>query len=197
MADLVGSITAFAGPIENVAQNWLPCDGRRLIRSEFPELFAAIGTCWGGDGNPSFSLPDLSGLFLRGVDRDINGAPCSPPHDPDSGVRGPSSPSDPNHHGNAGNAVGSKQSYATALPGTPFGTNQFGNHTHLDPTWNGQSGPFELAVGDARGPGGSDFVPPNQTSASGQHAHAVTQGGDRETRPVNAYVYWIIKVKPE
>jgi len=31
------------------------------------------------------------------------------------------------------------------------------------------------------------------TDASGEHAHSVT-GGDHESRPRNAYVYWIIKV---
>lgn len=38
-------------------ERWLLCDGRLVKRSEFPELFAAIGTSFGGWGS-RFRLPD-------------------------------------------------------------------------------------------------------------------------------------------
>lgn len=60
-----------------VPAGWLPCDGRTVLRSQYPELFAAIGTTWGaGDNVSTFSLPELRGETLRawdngrGVDED-------------------------------------------------------------------------------------------------------------------------------
>lgn len=53
----------------SVAPNgWLECNGAALQISQYPELYAAIGTTYGGDGVTTFSLPDLtrdSGLFIR------------------------------------------------------------------------------------------------------------------------------------
>ncbi len=194
MADVIGSIVAFAGPVENIPANWLLCDGRFFSKLIFPDLFAAIGTNWGGDGDPFFLLPDLRGQFLRGVDTDTSGASSSPAQDPDRDARAASNPAaNVSHPGSSGNKVGSKQSYATARPTKPLITDDPGDHSHLDPTWAGGTGPFELAVGAARGPGNSDFIPPNNTSNAGRHTHTVTSGGDNETRPRNAYVCWIIK----
>jgi microcystin-dependent protein len=34
---------------------------------QFVALYKAIGTYYGGDGNPNFRLPDLRGEFIRGV----------------------------------------------------------------------------------------------------------------------------------
>lgn len=53
----------------SVAPNgWLECNGAALQISQYPELYAAIGTTYGGDGVTTFSLPDLTrdnGLFIR------------------------------------------------------------------------------------------------------------------------------------
>jgi microcystin-dependent protein len=47
---------------------WLPCDGRTLTRSDYPDLFAAIGTSYGaGDGQSTFRIPDLRARFPVGV----------------------------------------------------------------------------------------------------------------------------------
>jgi microcystin-dependent protein len=41
---------------------WIPCDGRALSRTDYPALFAAIGTTWGaGDGSTTFNVPDARG----------------------------------------------------------------------------------------------------------------------------------------
>lgn len=48
---------------------WMLCDGRYLTPAYYPELFAVLGYLYGkrsSDG--AFRLPDLRGLFLRGVD---------------------------------------------------------------------------------------------------------------------------------
>lgn len=40
---------------------WLPCDGRLLDVLNYSELFALLGTTYGGDGISTFALPDLRG----------------------------------------------------------------------------------------------------------------------------------------
>lgn len=47
---------------------WLECNGATLQISQYPELYAAIGTTYGGDGVTTFALPNLAidnGLFIR------------------------------------------------------------------------------------------------------------------------------------
>ncbi|MEW6735048.1 MAG: phage tail protein [Acidobacteriota bacterium] len=53
--------------VEIEALGWMLCDGRSILVSEYPELFAVIGYLYGGQDG-SFSIPDYRGLFLRGVD---------------------------------------------------------------------------------------------------------------------------------
>ena len=66
-----GMIVPFAGPVEKIPSGWLLCDGSAVSRSEYIKLYNAIGVCWGeGDGSTTFNLPDLRGLFLRGVSGD-------------------------------------------------------------------------------------------------------------------------------
>lgn len=46
---------------------YLECNGQMVSRTQYPELFAALGTLYGsGDGSTTFRLPDLRGEFLRG-----------------------------------------------------------------------------------------------------------------------------------
>lgn len=48
--------------------NWLLCDGQAVNRGEYAELFALIGTRFGGgDGTTTFNVPDYRGKFLRGL----------------------------------------------------------------------------------------------------------------------------------
>ncbi|WP_019219027.1 phage tail protein [Bartonella florencae] len=50
---------------------WLRCDGAAYLRSDYPALYEAIRTRWGGsDSWTKFNVPDLRGVFLRGVDDD-------------------------------------------------------------------------------------------------------------------------------
>lgn len=52
-----------------VPDGYLPADGRLVSRGGIYEnLFMAIGTTYGGNGNPNFNLPDLRGEFIRGWD---------------------------------------------------------------------------------------------------------------------------------
>lgn len=203
----IGTVTAFAGPLDRVPGNWLVCDGRKLSRGDprYRALLAAIGDTWGGDAT-SFYLPDLSGRFLRGVDKDSNGTPSDPARDPDRNSRSAAQPGAANP-GNAGNEVGSLQ--ADALQ----------NHKHLDlghthaANVNVKHDPLALYKGEevqsgrgarVNGSDGKAFFRVDVTirnqvgtanigDPSESNAGAPRVGGD--TRPKNAYVYWIIRYR--
>lgn len=179
-----GTINAFAGPVENIPPGWLLCNGTALKSQSYPSLFAAIGTAWGNGSNDAdpatnFNLPSLSGMFLRGVAYGSN-------QDPDRDAR-----SQIASGGNTGDQVGSFQGDATKNPTTPFVTDSTGEHFHYLTDWlyvvkgTNASGIYgELHNYATQGP---------KTSTDGTHSHKITEGGDAETRPKNAYVNWIIK----
>ncbi len=61
-----GGIMAYGG--NDDPPGWLICDGRAVSRSEYPDLFIAIGeTFEAGDGSTNFNLPNGQGLVLRGT----------------------------------------------------------------------------------------------------------------------------------
>ena len=65
----IASIHAFA--TRTVPDGYLTCDGSEVSRSDYADLYAALGTVWGeGDGTTTFNIPDLRGEFLRGFDAD-------------------------------------------------------------------------------------------------------------------------------
>jgi microcystin-dependent protein len=172
-----GTIAAFAGPV--VPSGWLLCDGAPVSRTTYASLFAAIGTVHGnGDGASTFNLPDYRGMFLRGVDGDAG-------RDPDKAMRTAVA-----QGANVGDEVGSMESSATALPHTAFGTSTAGSHTHTIAGGGYNSGGGQVGTF----PGGTPFAL-NQivAQAAGDHNHTVNTGGDSETRPVNAYVNYIVK----
>ena len=47
---------------------WLLCQGQSLLRSDYPRLFAAIGTVYGAADGTHFSVPDLKGRAPVGRD---------------------------------------------------------------------------------------------------------------------------------
>src|SRR5690606_27622905 len=60
MADpMVGEIRLLAG--SEVPPGWAACDGQVLPIREHRELYAVLGTTYGGDGRTTFALPDLRG----------------------------------------------------------------------------------------------------------------------------------------
>lgn len=165
---------------------WLLCDGSAVNRTTYAELFAKIGTAHGtGDGSTTFNLPDYRGRFLRGVD----GAAGRDP--------GASSRTAMNTGGATGNSVGSIQS------------SEAGSHSH----GVADGGHAHSAVKETTGGGSTLFsniwddgflaipnIPTNSntgTSYSGPISSATTgitlESTGGETRPINAYVAWIIK----
>ena len=62
-----GAVMYFA--MQSAPTGWLKADGSAVSRTQYPALFAAIGTTFGaGNGKTTFNLPDLRGEFVRGWD---------------------------------------------------------------------------------------------------------------------------------
>lgn len=53
---------------KSVPDGWLICNGATLNRTQYANLFAAIGTTYGaGDGSTTFKIPNLNNLFIEGT----------------------------------------------------------------------------------------------------------------------------------
>jgi microcystin-dependent protein len=162
-----GVIFPFAGP--NIPAGYLACDGSTISRSQFANLFNAIGVAHGsGDGSTTFHLPDYRGRFLRGCDNFGSGAAG---RDPDAASRTAS-----NSGGNTGANVGAVQdeSYKQHKHGS-------GNN----PNYSNVNG--NISVGS----GTTGFA--NGTGSSSSQI-ATSNSGASETRPQNSGVIYIIKV---
>lgn len=137
-----GGITAPTG--------WLLCNGQSISRTTYADLFTIIGVSFGSADGSSFNVPDLRGMFLRGVDGTAG-------IDPDKASR-----TAMNTGGNTGNNVGSIQA------------DDFKAHTHgssplvrADGTGNSiSSGPgflmnWPTTLPDSPSSGGSETRPIN------------------------------------
>ena len=175
-----GTIVAFAGPEENKPDGWLVCNGDSVEVKEYPYLFEAIGHAWGNEDDypDTFNLPDLRGLFLRGITLDST-------NDPDVEGRVPIKDG-----GGIKNSVGSFQDSATQAPQKPFVTSN-PNITSFT-----ESAAMHPGVGGtAHGRNAADYHSIGHSLP--EHTHSISRGsnngGDAETRPKNAYVLYIIK----
>ena len=52
---------------ETIPEGFLLCDGSSVSRTQYPALFAVIGTTFGSDDDETFKLPDLRAAFIRGA----------------------------------------------------------------------------------------------------------------------------------
>lgn len=68
-----GTVMAFAGDASKIPAGWLLCDGSVVSRDTYASLYEAIEVAWGhGDNATTFNLPDMRGVFLRGVSGNSN-----------------------------------------------------------------------------------------------------------------------------
>lgn len=165
----VGTILAFGGDKGKIPAGFLLCDGSPITKFEYPELYAAIGTNWGGATNVFFNLPDLRGQFLRGWNDTTN-------IDPDASTRFAKFSG-----GNSGNKVGTFQNAV-------FEKHNHGGGNHIHP-FNGdvffhQTGSWK-DLNNTTGEGNSSAFPPS--------GNIINMEGGSETRPKNAFVNYIIK----
>ncbi|MFI5909928.1 phage tail protein [Dactylosporangium sp. NPDC051541] len=167
----VGTVLAFAGPVPgDLRPGWLPCDGATYPGADCPELYAAIGFAFGKTGTDPvvFSVPDLRGLFVR----------CTPDaavrdaRDPEWRLRTALLPG-----GHSREWVGSYQVYGTA------------------PARNGfKSSVNNASIGTIRDDAGcGPIVAAKPNRAEDVRLH----GGDRESRPANKNVHFVIKAQPQ
>lgn len=171
-----GCIMPFAGPVANIPAGWMLCDGTAISRTTYANLYNVIGVAWGtGDGSTTFNLPDLRGMFLRGV------AGTDTIGDPDAGTRLANA-----HGGNSGNNVGSYQGDAirniTGACGT-FGGENRGNLPDVGALWR------ETGVNKNTG---SDWGGGAGIRSVNIDASRVVPVG-RDNRPKNVAVNYIIK----
>ena len=169
----VGSVMAFAGDTSKIPEGWLLCDGSEVSRSAYAALYAAIGTAWGyGDNATTFNLPDMRGMFLRGVTGDV-------PVDSNAATRIPLKDG-----GNSGNNVGSYQGDAIR--------NITANGGYWEKTANipasRLTGAFYANGSNLLGAQGID----SDNAQVGFDASRVVPVGS-DNRPKNVYVNYIIK----
>ncbi|WP_203808910.1 phage tail protein [Actinoplanes couchii] len=175
----IGTIATFAGGLDTgwlKQQGWLYCDGSEVIKSDYADLFFAIGGNYGST-RTTFFLPDLRARFERGVDAQAK-------RDPYVGDRQAA-----NSGGLTSDNPGSVEGCYTARPGNAFTTASGGAHSHGVPHM-----PTENSAGAIAGSHyGIWNDNTSQTDAAGDHSHTIVTGGDMETRPINKYVYHVIK----
>lgn len=164
-----GLIATFA--MEKLPEGWILCDGKEYLRKQYVNLFEAIGETWGrGDGETTFNVPDLRGMFLRGLDS----------------KRGIDVDQD--------RVLGSKQEDAFKSHTHTGQTDEAGEHTHK------HSRLVLVKPGDYNQSGTRvRYANPEnsaETLSAGNHSHRVllTTTGGKETRPVNVAVVYAIKI---
>ncbi|MBP5583644.1 MAG: tail fiber protein, partial [Bacteroidales bacterium] len=171
-----GMVSPFAGPVESIPTGWLLCDGSEISRAEYANLYDAIGVCWGiGDGATTFNLPDLRGIFLRGVSGDSG-------NDVDAENRIVLN----DNGGNTGNSVGSYQGDAIRNITGTFSSAQRWGYGYETAT-----GAFSVEALN----GGMTYEHHKYYNGNPKYtfnaADVVPVGSDN--RPKNAYVNYIIK----
>ncbi|HAB18260.1 MAG TPA: phage tail protein [Verrucomicrobiota bacterium] len=163
-----GTVVAFAG--SNIPRGWLLCDGTALLRadSKYQRLFTAISTNWGFNSSEDFCLPDLQGVFLRGVNNNRGDMFL----DPDRHSRIARLP-----NGITGNSVGSYQS------------DDIKSHRHSlrgVETNPGPNQPLGIITDNGYGLQLQRYEPIDLSGA-------LDPAGGLESRPKNAYVNYMIK----
>lgn len=165
----VGTILDYASDL--VPSGFLKCNGASYANTQYPDLYAVLGTRFGGTAT-SFRVPDLRGRFTRGWNDDGDAGS----HDPDAGSRVPS-----NSGGAGGNAVGSYQDEALRHhTHSTYGNVRYDaccGTTGMDPALVGPSNGF-LTFQSGANPGTSGPLSGNSSA---------------ETRPRNVAVNKIIK----
>jgi len=63
----VGVILPFAGDVLAIPVGTLVCDGMSYLRTDYPLLYAIIGTTYGSDDSDHFNVPNLIGRVVSGA----------------------------------------------------------------------------------------------------------------------------------
>jgi hypothetical protein len=212
-----GVVLPFAGA--TAPQGWLVCDGNPVSRTIYAALFAALGTSHGqGDNVTTFNVPDYRGRIMRGSDGMFGGVNAG--RDPDRAGR--TAMNAGGNTGATAQYVGSVQGEATKANGLALTANAAPNaHSHGSSSmtagvgfsqYGGQSYNHmqkrstyatydrsvivtSAAVVDPDNSPGTVATAAIFGNTDNNSGSAVTLGsGNSETRPINAYVNYIIKI---
>ena len=181
----VGTIVPYAGSVltqGDVPPGWLLCNGRPVPDGEaYDELRDLLQTtAWGRDGAVVL-LPELRGMFLRGVD-DPDGESGEWPaagNDKDPAARYVRITRQENRR------VGSVQDFATGKPSGGLQTKETTSAVVLP--WK------SVALGGKSADMGHTAKADGATPLTLTIPRLAVEGYDSETRPLNAYVNFIIK----
>lgn len=167
---LAGEVTMFAGLRQEIPSDWLVCDGASYDPAEWPALFESVGYSWGRSGD-NFRVPDMRGMFARGVDE-------SSGNDVSSGARYAKYSG-----GNSGDHVGSYQNDAFQCHTHPVGAGTPENVTVL--TTAPAAGQKEVGVRNT-------LVAANLSTGAEQAGECDVPRTSKESRPKNAAFFYII-----
>ncbi|MFB6342487.1 tail fiber protein [Saccharicrinis sp. FJH62] len=164
-----GTIVAFAG--STAPEGWVLCNGGAYDGEDekYKALYTVITTTYGGTGSTNFYVPDLRGIFPRGLDAGRGF---------DSGRTLGSYQEDllksHTHNATAGNAGAHSHSISY------WGSDSEGGSGYNSMLWDDQYLQYKTWY----------------TSTAGDHTHPITveNTGGSETRPKNIAVNYIIKL---
>jgi microcystin-dependent protein len=165
----VGAVVPFAGQGKEAPSYfdgvWAVCEGDKLPSSRFTKIYAVIGKRYGSTPDGSeFLLPNLQGIFIRGVDintgRDQNANRTPPPGLP----------------GTTASVAGSTQTADNGPPSVPWTVT-----IQHAPDGNTVHEVFEIAG--------------HTNTRNDDYVFDISWfGGDKETRPVNVAVQYLISL---
>jgi microcystin-dependent protein len=173
----IGGGFMWFGLITKIPTNCRVCDNSTLAIASFAKLNENLGGAWGTSGG-NLNIPDLRGKFPRGVD---GGAA----NDLDRASR-----TNPNAGGNTGDAVGTSQNGANASH-FHYTFNTTEATVTNTPTLRLTASEYPAAL-DNTGVGYSSYnIDGTATPATvGKNSDS----GGNESRPINAAVYFVIRV---
>jgi microcystin-dependent protein len=125
-----------------IGKDCLLCNGATISRTDYKELFDAIGTAWGsGDGSTTFKVPDLRDRALYGIGSVVS---LGGTDGKSTGNRG-----GPNHHhdvsGNTG--AGGGHSHSGSTDSAPNHGHSY-SHPIYDQIQQGTQGGFKGVMGE-------------------------------------------------
>ena len=191
----IGSVIAYMGNANTVAGleegGWFKCDGRAVSALSGSLTLEERNALSDRIGN---NLPNLMGVFLRGLDENSSGV-----QDDDRGTR----TGGENHANGTGTGVRSKQDEGFRSHNhTGSSASTVGDHQHYIDLRTSNDGFGTASESKTSGTGSAasnsqshDHSVTGWSDPAGGHTHTITvasQGGN-ETRPDNIAVYWLIR----
>lgn len=215
----IGAVIACAH--ENIPDGYLVCDGKEYKKSEYPELAHVLNYKYGQrfiGTDLYFNVPDYRGYFLRalddGAELDLERSSRSDRGDgvcgDKIGTKQEDSTRMPRIKFSITDAGAHKHSITEAGQHTHF-LSESGRHNHMYRSSHqgwcpgyGKAGTAEHMKDDMITGAAGEHT--HNMEAAGSHTHDMDQaslhtheiiGGDKETRPKNVNVIYIMKARPE